>query len=97
MGFLEGFKKKIQEAKNLKKQELFECVREIISQVAKIEDKERIKLESRFQEDLGLDSLDALEIIMSLEREFDFEIPDEDIEKIQSVEQIVNYLLTRLK
>lgn len=42
--------------------------------------------------DLGADSLDSVELIMALEEKFDFEIPDDDAEKLQTVEQIVSYI-----
>jgi acyl carrier protein len=43
-------------------------------------------------EDLGADSLDIVELVMALEEEYEMEIPDEDAEKIQTVEDIVNYI-----
>ena len=47
---------------------------------------------SSFVEDLGADSLDTVELIMALEEEFDAEIPDEDAEKIATVEDAINYI-----
>jgi acyl carrier protein len=41
--------------------------------------------------------VDAIQVVMALEREFGFEIPDEDIEKIKTVRQIVDYLFSKLK
>lgn len=46
--------------------------------------------------DLGMDSLDAIEIIMDFEKEFMIGIPDDDIEKIETVEDIINYLQTKV-
>lgn len=43
-------------------------------------------------EDLGADSLDIVELVMALEEEYEMEIPDEDAEKIKTVEDIVNYI-----
>ena len=43
-------------------------------------------------EDLGADSLDIVELVMALEEEYEMEIPDEDAEKIQTVEDIVTYI-----
>lgn len=43
-------------------------------------------------EDLGADSLDAVEVVMAIEEEFDFEIPDEEAEKLVSVQSIIDYL-----
>jgi acyl carrier protein len=51
-----------------------------------------IQASSSFVEDLGADSLDTVELIMALEEEFDAEIPDEDAEKIATVEDAVNYI-----
>ena len=55
-------------------------------------DKEKVTNESRFIEDLGEDSLDTVELIMQFEEDFDIEIPDDDAEKILSVQQAVDYI-----
>ncbi|MGQ9684738.1 MAG: acyl carrier protein [Thiobacillaceae bacterium] len=51
-----------------------------------------IKLESSFVDDLGADSLDTVELVMALEEEFECEIPDEEAEKITTVQQAVDYI-----
>ena len=51
-----------------------------------------IKNESSFVEDLGADSLDTVELVMALEEEFECEIPDEQAEKIQTVQQAMDYM-----
>lgn len=51
-----------------------------------------VKLESSFVNDLGADSLDTVELVMALEEEFECEIPDEEAEKITSVQQAVDYV-----
>lgn len=51
-----------------------------------------VKPASSFVEDLGADSLDTVELIMALEEEFDTEIPDEDAEKITTVQQAIDYI-----
>ena len=56
---------------------------------------DQIKSEAKFQEDLGADSLDQVELIMRFEEEFDLEIPDEDTEKIITVGNAVEYLETK--
>lgn len=59
--------------------------------------KEDVRPEARFIEDLGADSLDTVELVMSLEEEFGIEIPDEDAEKAKTVGDVVNYIDVKLK
>lgn len=59
--------------------------------------KEEISLSANFVDDLGADSLDTVEIVMALEEEFECEVPDEEAEKIKTVEQAVDYFCTNLK
>ncbi len=56
-----------------------------------------VKNESSFVEDLGADSLDNVELVMALEEEFECEIPDEEAEKITSVQQAIDYVTAHLK
>ena len=56
-----------------------------------------IKPESTFVDDLGADSLDTVELVMALEEEFECEIPDEEAEKITSVQQAIDYINAHLK
>jgi len=51
-----------------------------------------VKIESSFVDDLGADSLDTVELVMALEEEFDTEIPDEDAEKITTVQAAIDYV-----
>ena len=51
-----------------------------------------VKNESSFIDDLGADSLDTVELVMALEEEFDTEIPDDDAEKITTVQQAIHYI-----
>ena len=51
-----------------------------------------VKNESSFVNDLGADSLDTVELVMALEEEFETEIPDEEAEKITTVQQAVDYI-----
>lgn len=53
---------------------------------------EEITMESSFQEDLGADSLDLFELISSLEDEFEIEIPTEELENLNTVGDVVNYI-----
>ena len=55
-------------------------------------DADSVKLESKIIEDLGADSLDAVELIMALEEKFDIEIPDTDAEKLIKIEDVVKYI-----
>ncbi|WP_144394306.1 acyl carrier protein [Pleionea sediminis] len=53
---------------------------------------EEVSAESSFVDDLGADSLDTVELVMALEEEFDTEIPDEEAEKISTVQAAVDYI-----
>ena len=54
--------------------------------------KEDIDNDSSFVDDLGADSLDTVELVMALEEEFECEIPDEEAEKITTVQQAIDYV-----
>ncbi len=54
--------------------------------------KEQIANDASFVDDLGADSLDTVELVMALEEEFECEIPDEDAEKITTVQQAIDYV-----
>lgn len=58
---------------------------------------EQVVPEAKFVEDLGADSLDQVELVMALEEEFGAEIPDEDAEKLLSVNDAVQYIETNCK
>lgn len=60
-------------------------------------DAERVKAEASFIDDLGADSLDIVELVMAMEEEFDIEIPDEDAEKLKTVQDVYTYLETKTK
>ena len=68
-----------------------EKVKEIIVDQLGV-DENQVKSEASFIDDLGADSLDTVELVMALEEEFDIEIPDEDAEKITSVQNAVDYI-----
>lgn len=70
---------------------VFEKVKEILCDQLGI-DEEEITLDTNLVDDLGADSLDLVDFVMSLEEEFDKEIPDEDIEKIKTVGDVVSYI-----
>ena len=69
----------------------FDKVKEVIIDKLGIEDS-KIETGSSFVDDLGADSLDTVELIMQLEEEFGIEIPDEDAEKITTVQAAVDYI-----
>lgn len=71
---------------------VFEKVAEILAEQLDIENMDSITLESLLVEDLGADSLDSIDIVMSIEDEFKLEVPDEVIENMRSVEDIVNFI-----
>ena len=58
-------------------------------------DEKQVTLEASFVDDLGADSLDTVELVMALEEEFDIEIPDEEAEKIITVQDATNYINSR--
>ena len=66
-------------------------VKEIVAEQLGV-DEALVVPEASFMDDLGADSLDTVELVMALEEEFDIEIPDEDAEKIQSVNDAIEYI-----
>ena len=70
---------------------VFEKVREIVVDQLDV-DEDAVTMEASIQNDLGADSLDIVDLVMSLEEEFDCEIPDEEIENIKTVGDIVKYI-----
>lgn len=78
--------------KTLGGKSMFENVKSIIEEQLGITDPDKITLKTNIHEDLDADSLDAVEIIMMIEDEFDVEIPDDIVEKLHTVGQIVEYL-----
>ncbi|ACG57197.1 MAG: acyl carrier protein [Hydrogenobaculum sp.] len=71
-------------------------IKEIIADQLGVE-VDKLTPDAKFVEDLGADSLDVVELIMSFEEEFNIEIPDEDAEKIKTVGDVINYLNEKLK
>ena len=70
---------------------VFEKVRELLVDQLDV-DEDAVTMEASIQNDLGADSLDIVDLVMSLEEEFDCEIPDEEIENIKTVGDIVKYI-----
>ena len=70
---------------------IFETVRELLAHQLEV-DPESIGPDTDIFDDLGADSLDVVDMLMSLEDEFDVEIPDEEIERIRTVGELVAYI-----
>ena len=68
-----------------------ERVKQIVVEQLDVKEEE-VNPESSFIDDLGADSLDTVELVMALEEEFNCEIPDEEAEKITTVEQAIAYI-----
>lgn len=64
----------------------------VIAEQLNIDNVGSITPSSHFVDDLGADSLDLVELVMSLEKEFDCEIPDEEAEKITTVQSAIDYI-----
>ncbi|MCC6303404.1 MAG: acyl carrier protein [Gammaproteobacteria bacterium] len=73
-----------------------ERVRKIVIEQLGVKEEE-VTREASFVDDLGADSLDTVELVMALEEEFECEIPDEEAEKITTVQQAIDYITTHQK
>ncbi|OQW92480.1 MAG: acyl carrier protein [Beggiatoa sp. IS2] len=73
-----------------------ERVKKIVVEQLSVKE-EGVTNESSFVDDLGADSLDTVELVMALEEEFNIEIPDEEAEKITTVQQAIDYIATHLQ
>lgn len=71
-------------------------VKELIIQQLEVKE-DQLKPEASFTEDLKADSLAVVELVLALEQEFDLEIPDEETEKIKTVQDAVNYIRNNAK
>jgi len=68
-----------------------ERIKQIVAEQLGV-DEEQVTTAASFMDDLGADSLDTVELVMALEEEFDIEISDEDAEKIQTVQNAIDYV-----
>lgn len=75
---------------------IFDDVKAVIVEQLSV-NADEVKLESKFVDDLGADSLDVVELVMELESKFDVEIPDEEAEKISTVKDVVDYIKSHKK
>ena len=71
--------------------ELFTKVKQIISEQLGVDDDE-VTTTASFVDDLGADSLDQVELVMALEEKFEIEIPDDDAEKLRTVQDAIDYI-----
>lgn len=70
---------------------IFDEVREILAEQLDV-DKDSIEMNSKLAEDLGADSLDAIDIVMTIEDQYAIEVPDENIENMKTVADIVSFI-----
>lgn len=75
---------------------VLEKVKNILAEQFDVEE-DSITPETDIQQDLGADSLDVVDLLMSIEDEFEIEVPDEEIENIHTVEDLVSYIEANAK
>jgi len=80
---------------NVSQNDIFERLANIISTKTKVK-KEEITLDSDFELDLKLDSLDIVEIVMAIEEEFNITISDDDVQKLKTVKDAVEYIQNKI-
>ena len=85
----------ITESKDYVMSNIEDRVRKIVAEQLGVKEEE-VKAEASFVDDLGADSLDTVELVMALEEEFETEIPDEEAEKITTVQLAIDYINTNL-
>ena len=76
------------------KEEIFDKLKELVVDQLGVEEDE-VAMEASMQDDLGADSLDLVDLVMSVEEEFGVKVADEDLENIKTVGDIVNYIEDR--
>ena len=70
---------------------MFEKIRDLIVEEVGV-DEEQVTMDASFKNDLNIDSLDLFEMVMTLEEEFDVEIPSDDLENIDTAGDLINYI-----
>ncbi len=70
---------------------MLEKIQELVAEKLGV-DKAQVVAEASFKDDLGADSLDLFEMVMSLEEEFGVEIPSDELEKMVTVQDVMNYI-----
>jgi acyl carrier protein len=76
------------------REQIFEKIREIVVEELGVS-AEKVTEQARFIEDLGADSIGVMELVMKMEEAFDIQIPDQDIEKIRTVGDAIDYILSK--
>mgnify|MGYP004713793169 FL=1 len=76
------------------KEEIFDKLKELVVDQLGVEEDE-VTMEASMQDDLGADSLDLVDLVMSVEEEFGVKVADEDLENIKTIGDIVNYIEDR--
>jgi acyl carrier protein len=79
------------EEETMASEETVRRLRDLIANALRVNPAD-VKPAASFIDDLGADSLDIVELVMAIEKEFDIEIPDEDAEKIATVQDAINYI-----
>ncbi|KAH0351211.1 acyl carrier protein, partial [Aureobasidium melanogenum] len=79
----------------LSKDEVQGRIFDLLKNFDKVSDASKLSAQSHFTNDLGLDSLDTVEVVMAIEEEFSIEIPDKEADAIHSVNQAVEYILSQ--
>ncbi|KAK3367827.1 acyl carrier protein-like protein [Podospora didyma] len=82
-------------AGGLDRKDVYERIKTLLSGFDKVNDPTNITEKAHFANDLGLDSLDTVEVVMAIEEEFSIEIPDKDADTIHSVEKAVEYIVSQ--
>lgn len=75
---------------------VFDKIKDIIVEQLDVEE-DAVTMEAFITEDLGADSLDVVDLVMSIEESFDVEIPDEEVENIKTVGDIVKYIENKVE
>ena len=75
---------------------VFDKIKEIIVEQLDVEE-DAVTMEASITDDLGADSLDVVDLVMSIEESFDVEIPDEEVENIKTVGDIVKYIENKVE
>ncbi len=80
---------------SMTEQEIFDKVKKVTVEELGVKEEEVVPTAS-FQEDLGADSLDVVELVMALEEEFGIDIPDDDVNNLKTVQSAVDYIKSKL-